>query len=111
MRLRDPAEHRYPAKRRYRSACALRGERHTPTSQLDRFIDNGNDRGTLDKGDTAAVQVVPAGAPSVSCSDDGTISLPPARQHLASGGTAIRTKEGPNQRDPLDEEASRPDYS
>ena len=38
MRLRDPAEHRYPAKRRYRSACALRGERHTPTSQLDKFI-------------------------------------------------------------------------
>jgi hypothetical protein len=37
-RLRDPAELRHPAKRRYRNVRAAGRERHTPTSQLDWFI-------------------------------------------------------------------------
>ena len=87
--LRHPAEHRHAAKRRYHNVRAAGRERHTPTSDLHWLISTT----ASVKGDTAPVQVVPADTPSVSCSDDGSISLPPARQHLASGGTTTRTKD------------------
>jgi hypothetical protein len=46
-------------------------ERHTPNQPTRlTYLDHGNDRGVLLNGDTAPVQVVPAGTPSVSGSDD-----------------------------------------
>jgi len=68
MRLRQPAEHRHPAKRRYRDVRAAGRERHTPISDLHWLISTT----ASVKGDTAPVQVVPADTPSVSCSDDAS---------------------------------------
>src|SRR4030081_3872263 len=68
-------------------------------------LDDGNDRAILVQGDEGPAQVVRLGhqgTPSVSCSDDGAISSPPAPYHLAAGGSGIRTL-GPS--------ASRPDRS
>jgi hypothetical protein len=73
MRLRQPAEHRHPAKRRYRDVRAAGRERHTPISDLHWLISTtAMTVGISVKGDTAPVQVVPADTPSVSCSDDAS---------------------------------------
>jgi hypothetical protein len=70
-RLHHPAEHRNAAKRRYRERARAGRERHTPKQPTRlAYLDHGNDRGVLLNGDIAPVQVVPAGTPSVSGSDD-----------------------------------------
>jgi hypothetical protein len=84
-RLRHPAEHRHRAKRRYRNVRAAERERHTPTSQLDWLIST-----------TAMILVSWSKAKRhlfksfwlvLHQSAAANISLPPTRQHLASGGT------------------------
>src|SRR6267154_2750951 len=57
-------------------------------------LDDGNDRAILVQGDGGSAQVVRLGhqgTPSVSYSDDGAISSPPAPYHLSAGGRRIRT--------------------
>src|SRR6202790_1224033 len=57
-------------------------------------LDDGNNRAILVQGDEGPAQVVRLGhqgTPSVSYSDDGAISSPPAPYHLAGGGKRIRT--------------------
>src|SRR6202163_1017989 len=58
-------------------------------------LDDGNDRAILVQGDEGPAQVVRLGhqgTPSVSYSDDGAISSPPAPYHLPAGGSRIRTR-------------------
>src|ERR1700676_2003435 len=64
-------------------------------------LDDGNDRAILVQGDEGPAQVVRLGhqgTPSVSYSDDGAISSPPAPYHLAAGGGRIRTLGPPSER-------------
>ena len=77
-------------KRRYGKLRAAGRERHTPTSQLDWFIST-----------TAMILVSWSKAKRhrfksfwlvLHQSAAANISLPPTRQHLASGGTTTRTK-------------------
>jgi hypothetical protein len=104
---RHPAEHRNPETALWQRARRRTGEAHASQPARLAYLDDGNDRGILVRGDVAAVQVVPAGTPSVSCSDDGSISLPPFRHHLASGGATTRTKtRSPKQRNPLNEKCA-----
>src|SRR6266446_1795564 len=63
-------------------------------------LDDGNDRAILVQGDEGPAQVVRLGhqgTPSVSYSDDGAISSPPAPYHLAAGGRWIRTLGPPSE--------------
>src|SRR6201988_4094942 len=52
-------------------------------------LGDGNDRAILVQGDEGPAQVVRLGhrgTPSITCSDDGAISSPPAPYHLTAGG-------------------------
>src|ERR1700757_553483 len=60
-------------------------------------LDDGNDRAILVQGGEGPAQVVRLGhrgTPSVTYSDDGAISSPPAPYHLPAGGRWIRTGSG-----------------
>src|ERR1700731_4646784 len=75
---------------------ALNAGKHTgnqPTRLA--HLDDGNDCAILVQGDEGPAQVVRLGhrgTPSVSHSDDGAISSPPAPYHLSAGGNRIRTR-------------------
>src|SRR5271168_538863 len=74
---------------------ALNAGKHTgnqPTRLA--HLDDGTDCAILVQGDEGSAQVVRLGhrgTPSVSYSDDGAISSPPAPYHLTAGGKRIRT--------------------